>query len=397
MDTAWTWDLSSYCAKYSFLTEPRGVTMREVERIFQLTPEPPIWGNLNDYILEAVQRHNLRWFSFFLHCYENRLNGRVRRFLLREGLDRYDPERFLDYKMGCVLAMLDCLQGYDPAQGADFLTYAHHFIGNALLTCRMQEEVGSFENVDEYKAVRGIAWLYNQSGQSAQAAIQKYAQKHSCSSETAAKFLALAKQNQSRVPFYQTVQDEDSEETGEDVSRDDHWDYAEILWNGIQAEAVREAFEKLNYREQTLLEKRNAICMTCGRVSPLSTRLTFEELAILFEGSTASGAERAYRKAVEHLACLLTEAGVLHMIRLKRKSQIKHKKKIAAAVYLYQVDNDGEWGEISFDFEVETAEIIRLAEWDTTVSKKFAKQAIRHLQTSPRHNLPKDSVIILEA
>ena len=42
-------------------------------------------------------------------------------------------------------------------------------------------------------------------------------------------------------------------------------------------------------------------------------------------------------------------------------------------------------------------EIIRLAEWDTTVSKKFAKQAIRHLQTSPRHNLPKDSVIILEA
>ena len=69
MDTAWTWDLSSYCAKYSFLTEPRGVTMREVERIFQLDPEPPIWGNLNDYILEAVQRHNLRWFSFFLHCY----------------------------------------------------------------------------------------------------------------------------------------------------------------------------------------------------------------------------------------------------------------------------------------------------------------------------------------
>lgn len=71
-------------------------------------------------------------------------------------------------------------------------------------------------------------------------------------------------------------------------------------------------------------------------------------------------------------------------------------KKIAAAVYLYQVDNDGEWGEISFDFETETAEIIRLAEWDTTVSKKFAKQAIRHLQTSPNYNLPKDGVMIFE-
>ena len=47
----------------------------------------------------------------------------------------------------------------------------------------------------------------------------------------------------------------------------------------------------------------------------------------------------------------------------------------------YQVDNDGEWGEISFDFEAGTAEIIRLAEWDTTVSKKFAQKAIQYILT----------------
>ena len=74
----------------------------------------------------------------------------------------------------------------------------------------------------------------------------------------------------------------------------------------------------------------------------------------------------------------------------------KGTKKIAAVVYLYQVDNDGEWGEISFDFEAGTAEIIRLAEWDSTVSKKFAKQVIYHLQTSPNYNLPKDGVMIFE-
>lgn len=81
------------------------------------------------------------------------------------------------------------------------------------------------------------------------------------------------------------------------MTRDDAWDYAAILWNGIQAKAVQTAFEKLSYREQRLLEERNAICMTCGRVSPLSRRKTFEELAIMFEGSSASGAERAYRLA----------------------------------------------------------------------------------------------------
>mgnify|MGYP006922136868 CR=1 FL=1 len=70
----------------------------------------------------------------------------------------------------------------------------------------------------------------------------------------------------------------------------------------------------------------------------------------MFEGSTASGAERAYRKAVEKLTVLLVEAGALHAARLKRKSVKRIKKKIAAAVYEYQADCDGEWGEIQFDF-----------------------------------------------
>ena len=132
---------------------------------------------------------------------------------------------------------------------------------------------------------------------------------------------------------------------------DDCWDYAAILWNGAQAAAVQAAFEKLTYREQRLWEERNAICMTCGRVSPLSERKTFAELAAMFEGSIASGAERVYRKAVEKLTVLLVEAGALHAVRLKRKSVKRIKKKIAAAVYEYQADCDGEWGEIQLDFE----------------------------------------------
>ena len=65
MDTAWTWELSDHCAKYSFLTESKGLTMREVERIFQLDPEPPVLENMNDYIIEAVRSRELRWFSLY--------------------------------------------------------------------------------------------------------------------------------------------------------------------------------------------------------------------------------------------------------------------------------------------------------------------------------------------
>lgn len=58
----------------------------------------------------------------------------------------------------------------------------------------------------------------------------------------------------------------------------------------------------------------------------------------------------------------------------------KKEQKKAAAVYLYQADNDGEWGEIRFDFENGTVKIVKLADWDTMKSNIFAKTAIRFVQ-----------------
>jgi len=260
----------------------------------------------------------------------------------------------------------------------------------------MMEESGSFSSLDKYKRVRGIAWLYNEAGKSKGEAVSEYAKKEGCSDETAEQYLTVAWLNRSQVSLYATAQGEDAEETGEDVTRDDSWDYTAILWNGVQAEAVRAAFEKLTYREQRLLEERNAICMTCGRVSSISKRKSFEELAVMFEGSTASGAERAYRKAVEKLTVLLVEAGALHAVRLRRKSMKRIKKKIAAAVYEYQADCDGEWGEIQFDFENGTAEIVRLAEWDTMNSHVFAVCTIRHILALPENHLPTSALIVFE-
>ena len=50
--------------------------------------------------------------------------------------------------------------------------------------------------------------------------------------------------------------------------------------------------------------------MTCGRVSPLSAQSTFEDLAVDFEGTTASGAERFYRRTLDKLRLKLLESGV---------------------------------------------------------------------------------------
>ena len=177
------------------------------------------------------------------------------------------------------------------------------------------------------------------------------------------------------------------------MTRDDSWNYAEILWNGIQAKAVTAAFEQLSYKEQWYLEKRNAICMTCGRVSPLSTQSTFEDLAVDFEGTTDSGAERFYRRTLDKLRLKLLESGLIHTVTLKQTERRKKNKKMAAAVYLYQADNDGEWDEIRFDFENGTAEIVRLADGDTMKSIIFAKTATRYIQGLPEARLLKSVAV----
>ena len=152
----------------------------------------------------------------------------------------------------------------------------------------------------------------------------------------------------------------------------------------------------MELREQRLLEGRNAICMACGRVSPMSKQKSYEELATAFEGSTASGAERAYRRALDRLRLRLMESGIVHTVTLKQTERRKKGKKIAAAVYRYLADNDGEWGEIRFDFETGTAEIVRLADWDTMKSNVFAKTAIRYIQSLPEVRLLKSVVVPFE-
>ena len=99
---------------------------------------------------------------------------------------------------------------------------------------------------------------------------------------------------------------------------------------------------------------------------------------------------------MDKLRLKLMESGMVHTVTLKQVKSTKKNKKIAAAVYLYQVDNDGEWGELRFDFEKGTAEIVKLADWDTVKSNVFAKTAIRHVQSLPEVKLPSEAVVMFD-
>ena len=115
-----------------------------------------------------------------------------------------------------------------------------------------------------------------------------------------------------------------------------------------------------------------------------------------FEGTTAGGAERFYRRTLDKLRLKLLKSGLVHTVTLKQTECRKRNKKITAAVYLYQVDNDGVWGELRFDFENGTAEIVKLADWDTVKSNVFAKAVIRFVQGLPEARLLKSVVVPFE-
>ena len=59
----WTWDLNGYAGKVPFYNAD-DLTMREVQSVFQLDPEPPVYENLNDILLRPCRAENCAGFPF---------------------------------------------------------------------------------------------------------------------------------------------------------------------------------------------------------------------------------------------------------------------------------------------------------------------------------------------
>ena len=146
-----SWDIAGYIPKYTVNPSSDGIIPYVAERIFQLEPEPPKVDSPNDYILSALRKKDLKYFSFFLHHYEPQLNKRIKSFLGVDGGDPYDTDRFIDVKLSCREQMLQKLMDYDPSKGAEYATYIFPFIRDAMLRFRMGEEKWSISSLTNYK------------------------------------------------------------------------------------------------------------------------------------------------------------------------------------------------------------------------------------------------------
>ena len=386
----YSWEMKNYIQGVLHKCGSPALTMYAAENMFQLDPPPPeldASGDINAYIIEALKQKNLDYFSFFLHKNEKCLNRFIHRTLAGDGDIRYDPEQFMDIKLSCAVTLLHLLPSYDPSKGAAFRTYAYRYVQNTVRQYQRHKESFSFDSLSLYKKVRTASWMQKNLLNAA----EKFAEKYKCDLDAAEEFLAEAKYIHNRDSLF--VRTEEGSETLEEIQEGVSYDYVEILTFGIHAKAVREAFDRLPAEEQYYLEQRNAICMECGKAEPLKKRLTFDELGEKFEFTTANGAEKAYHRAVEHLALLMAEDNAIRVVTVKQKSVTRANKKIAAATYEYQADGDGEWGEIQFDFITGKAEITYVAELDTSRSHVYAKRAIQIIFEDYKEKLPKEKLV----
>ena len=296
----YSWDLTGYTSRFGYFylgsekENVQGLTKWQAEHIYQLTPTPPgmedALQNMENsgriskekkkeiqqkneavadaYLTRAVQEKNLLYLSFFLHGYEHRLNGKVYSFIRRNGMDPYDPALFLDMKLALQELILKKLPTFDPSKEAKFLTYLHHFIYDTFKTFRMNQESWKVKSLDKYKDIRRIAAIYNANAQDEKKTIEIFCEETGCKPETAERDLQEAIGIRARQTEKIIDWDENEQAIMEDIIQDGKGSLNHIVWNHWKGKVIRDAMEKLSWREQTILRARNAICSNCGGMMP---------------------------------------------------------------------------------------------------------------------------------
>jgi DNA-directed RNA polymerase specialized sigma subunit len=313
-------------------------------------------------------------------------------------MDPYDPALFLDMKLALQELILKKLPTFDPAKEAKFLTYLHQFIYDVFKTFRMNQESWMVKSLDIYKDIRRIAAIYNANAQDQDKTIEIFCEKTGLKPETAKRYLQEAIGIRARQTEKIIDWDENEQAIMEDVIPDDKGSLNHIVWNHWKGKVIRDAMEKLSWREQTILKARNAICSNCGGMMPRKEQFQFQEIGKrIMNGASEKGAEVAYHAALDRLAVQLIEDGACRIVDLHLENREQAENKNAAATYRYRVDCDGEWGEIHFDFENKRIKIQRLAEWDTTRSHKYAWKVIGVIAIKGDTELPERKRLIFWA
>ena len=262
--------------------------------IYQIYPVPPKKEDLQEYIDLYIAEQDDKYLMWFLHYYEPVLNSTT-----NDAIERYSMKgHFADIKQACVTGIFKALQSYDKDAHGSFITYKVRIEWNEIHEYIRQMRTGlTVPSENKYRTLRQIMWLYGEYGYSIEA-IRKISKEVNLSVKNVKEILLSGIENMNIADFYISYADEESEETLTDITSDTDFEPLRVLLVNERFNYVKEAFEKLAYRERLVVSEYLAFCPDCFKLKPKKVKLSDIALKLCL---TADAIENVYKKAIKKM------------------------------------------------------------------------------------------------
>jgi len=295
--------------------------------IYRLTPAPPPKKDLQEYINLYLAEKDDKYISWFLHYYEPTLNT-----VCINAVQRYAMQgHFLDIKEACVLGIFKALQEYTDT-AVPFITFKTRIMWEKIHCYIRTMRTGlTVQSDDEYLTLRKAMVLFEKYGSKTDAeTIAKIAAEIDRSEGTTTEILQAGLRNMQFIDFYRRYADEDSEESAEEVTPDPSSEPYKLLIRKMIYDGLWEAYQKLNYREKSMVSAHLGFCRECWSThyadkteldeygEPI--KIPFEKQAFIDIAydhmlSSPATADRTYRQAIDKMRKYLTEKGLDKLIK----------------------------------------------------------------------------------
>ena len=279
--------------------------------MFHCATAPKEKKALQEYIELYLTEKDERYFNYFLHFYEPRLNDKIYGIVHNYAMQGH----FADLKMVFVHGLYKALEKYDLSQNVPFLYFVKYYYEYEIHEyIRSMRHGLTIPNADEDKMLRKAMALYREYGEVAtQENIEKIAEQIDRSPKFTCELITAGLRNTLFIPFYKEYCDEDSEETAEDVTSDNTFNPELELIRKEQSEAVWGAYNDLDIGTQLMIADNLAFCPECHSIfeiqkdkngEPVKVRRkkkTYKEIAMLNELSEEESVRVALQKGYEEM------------------------------------------------------------------------------------------------
>jgi len=242
-----------------------GSVQNSYERLmYQLSPPPPLFDDLQEYIDLYFAEKDDKYFTWFLHHYEPRINAIVSKRMRHYKMDGH----FIELKSACVSGIWLALLEYEPDRGVPFVAFMQRFMQEQILDyVRIMRPTLTVPKDSAYRTQRRIMAVFSSlGGRFDDETIAGVAQRLGIKEDTVSKHIRLALRSQDTVSIESLAENE--EDGGSEKLYANSMSEPEYaFFAGRRSDMLFEAFDELEYRERDIVAARLDFCMECGRLS----------------------------------------------------------------------------------------------------------------------------------